>query len=266
MLEDEEYPSDSDQSDDDYRPDTKDADPVSEEESDGEPEENGSESVTQIASRKRKATNSKSNAKHTEEVKKATGAAVGEDEEVSKARADALWADFLSGTDDPIPSKSSKPTQSTKSKVETKPEEKIPDKKPPTEPVKKQTVKELFEFAGEIVEVEKEVTQTSNSIRSDDGPSQSGEPQIKRPRVAAVGAGGGLNAILGQLGKKNKLSVLEKTNLDWKGFKKSEGIDEELQIHNKGRDGYLERQDFLERTDLRRFEIEKGMRQTNRRK
>jgi len=70
--------------------------------------------------------------------------------------------------------------------------------------------------------------------------------------------------MLNQLTKKNKLSVLEKTKLDWDGFKSNEGINEELQTHNRGREGFLERRDFLERTDLRQFEIEKNLRLTKR--
>ncbi|KAH8272611.1 hypothetical protein KR018_004059 [Drosophila ironensis] len=77
-------------------------------------------------------------------------------------------------------------------------------------------------------------------------------------------SGCGVNSLLNQLGKKKKLSVLEKSQLDWNTFKSDEGIDEELRTHNKGKDGYLERQDFLQRTDLRQFEIEKTLRQSHR--
>ncbi len=92
----------------------------------------------------------------------------------------------------------------------------------------------------------------------------------------------------------------EKSKLDWDKFKKKEGIEEELQTHNKGKDGYvyilgveclchvtwqrkvrcrkicsflpnylelsfsftryIERQAFLNRTDVRQFEIERDIR------
>lgn len=262
MLDEEEYSSDSDLSDDDYKPDTKDADQLSEEESDGEPENNENDSESKVKSRKRKASNDKS---ELDEIEKQTQEKKEEyDEESCKARADALWANFLSGTDDPPAAKTLKSTQVNKSTDTVhKNELKTQEKKTKDEPVRKQTVKEIFEFAGEKVEVEKEVIQTDGN-KNEGGSCQSNQPQTKRSRIGA--AGSGLNAILGQLGKKNKLSVLEKTKIDWKGFKKTEGIDEELQIHNKGRNGFLERQDFLERTDLRQFEIEKSMRQTNRKK
>lgn len=50
-------------------------------------------------------------------------------------------------------------------------------------------------------------------------------------------SGGGLASIMGKIGKKDKVSVLEKTKLDWMSFKKEEGIDEDISIHNRGRDG-----------------------------
>lgn len=76
--------------------------------------------------------------------------------------------------------------------------------------------------------------------------------------------GKGLASVLNKIGKKDKLSTLEKSKLDWNKFKQSEGIDEEIKTFNRGKDGYLEKQDFLQRTDLRQFEIEKQLRTTKR--
>lgn len=73
---------------------------------------------------------------------------------------------------------------------------------------------------------------------------------------------GGLASVLNKIGKKDKISTLEKSKLDWNKFKQSEGIDEEIKTFNRGKDGYLEKQDFLQRTDLRQFEIEKQLRAT----
>merc|ERR1712218_549703 len=74
----------------------------------------------------------------------------------------------------------------------------------------------------------------------------------------------GLAGIVGSIGKKQKLGVLDKSKLDWNHFVKEEGIKEELTTHNKGKDGYVEKQMFLERADLRQFEIEKAIRDKNR--
>lgn len=75
---------------------------------------------------------------------------------------------------------------------------------------------------------------------------------------------GGLSSVLNHIGKKDKMSTLQKSKLDWNNFKKNEGIDEEIKMYNRGKDGYLEKQDFLQRTDLRQFEIEKGLRSARR--
>ncbi|XP_067634047.1 craniofacial development protein 1 isoform X2 [Eurosta solidaginis] len=140
-------------------------------------------------------------------------------------------------------------------------------------------VTEIVDFAGEEVFIQKEVNADSvkenketktlkQQIVGASTARAAGLPiGLKRP-MAAGGSGisgsGGLGSILNQIGKKKKISVLEKSQLDWKSFKQNEGIEEELQTFNKGKDGYLERQDFLQRTDLRQFEIEKNLRQSRR--
>ena len=39
-----------------------------------------------------------------------------------------------------------------------------------------------------------------------------------------------------------------------------EGIGEELAIHNRGKEGYIERKAFLDQVDHRQFEIERDLR------
>lgn len=67
--------------------------------------------------------------------------------------------------------------------------------------------------------------------------------------------------MLQQIHKKPKISTLEKSRLDWNLFKRSEDIEEELALHNK--DGFLEKQAFLQRTDVRQFEKEREVRLKN---
>ncbi|OBS81389.1 hypothetical protein A6R68_20417 [Neotoma lepida] len=58
----------------------------------------------------------------------------------------------------------------------------------------------------------------------------------------------GMSSLLGKIGaKKQKMSTLEKSKLDWESFKEEEGIGEELAIHNRGKEGYIERKAFLDR-------------------
>lgn len=136
-------------------------------------------------------------------------------------------------------------------------------------------ITKVFEFAGEEVKVEKEVSVDSAEARlslstaenSAAKPPESTSPVIRESRrggIKRVGLGG-ISSVLGQIGKKPKISTLEKSKLDWDNFKKQENIEEELNTHNKGKDGYLERQDFLQRADLRQFEIEKQLRNSSRR-
>lgn len=47
---------------------------------------------------------------------------------------------------------------------------------------------------------------------------------------------------------KPKLTTLEKSSLDWAAYVNKEGLNDELNLHNK--DGYLEKQDFLSRVEM----------------
>ena len=74
---------------------------------------------------------------------------------------------------------------------------------------------------------------------------------------------GGLANIMGKIsgaGQKKKMSVLDKTALDWKNFKDKEGISEELATFNKGKGGFLEKQKFLQQADYKQYETERNMR------
>lgn len=185
------------------------------------------------------------------------------DPEEQKRRADAIWADFLKddaeASPEPKKNGSESTTKPAPSSTITKltPKLTIPAKVPAPAP------KEIFEFAGETIEIPSKSVTAPSKITEEAKSPTTAAPKIvagiKRPSV-----GGGLSSVLNQLTKKNKLSVLEKTKLDWDGFKDDQGISEELQTHNRGRDGFLERRDFLERTDLRQFEIEKNLRLTRR--
>ncbi|KAM3829194.1 craniofacial development protein 1 isoform 4-T5 [Vipera latastei] len=88
--------------------------------------------------------------------------------------------------------------------------------------------------------------------------------QTSHPTVSGVKRPSSMNSLLGKMGaKKQKMSTLEKSKLDWENFKEEEGIGDELAIHNRGKDGYLERRAFLERVDYRQFEHERDLRLSN---
>lgn len=268
----EEYPSDSDASDEDFRPD-KEEGSASELESDDnvEEDENGEDGSTEpkAGKKRKKAVGKKVSKKRTKVAEKVPEEKETEkkdeelDEEDEERLTDALWADFLAGSNSSSTSSSTKePAKKEPVKAAT-PTVAKPAKPAPMATTKPETVTKIFEFAGETVEVtepasaSKPAPPAAKPLTSNGGGGGPRPPLGGRPS-----GGGGLGAVLGQLGKKNKLSVLEKTQLDWKSFKRTEGIEEELQTHNRGRDGYLERQDFLQRADLRQFEIEKNFRQS----
>lgn len=270
MLEEEEYASSTDDSDDDYKPDGHESASEVDTDDDTEHTEPDNKNGT---SRKRKEASAVSEAKKkkpNESVEERPTTLSDDDDDSNE---DALWASFMSKTESAAPkpaTTSSKPIQSAVKSTTTT--TKTSTVKPITQPIAKKpapavvvdqpkTVTQIFEFAGEKVEVQKQ-------IKADDSNSKiaGASTQTKSAAIPQSKPRGGLSSVLGQIGKPNKLSVLQKTSLDWNGFKRKEGIDEDLQTHNKGRDGYLERQDFLQRTDLRQFEIEKSMRQTTRRK
>ncbi|TDG47065.1 hypothetical protein AWZ03_006502 [Drosophila navojoa] len=291
MNKEEDYASDSDESDEDFcLENEQDADSGDEEEeedsesdSDNEDDAEEGRKASKTAKGKRKdkvkkklidTGNSESGVtRSTRQTEpKASGRKVAEkdelesDEEVDKSRSDALWADFLGDV-----GASSKPA--IRQEEKSSPAKQA--QSPPSKPVKPAT--EILDFAGEQVIVDKGNSSSSTSSSSSakenqrqpaspltKSPAPRGFAAIKRPAANGGVVGGGLGSLLNQLGKKKKMSVLEKSQLDWKSFKSEEGIDEELQTHNKGKDGYLERQDFLQRTDLRQFEIEKNLRQTRR--
>jgi len=127
-------------------------------------------------------------------------------------------------------------------------------------------IKKVFDFAGEMVTVSKEVSLDSAEAKKFLKSKEEGEnkplpescPGNEKKRPS------GLAGIVGSIGKKQKLGVLDKSKLDWNHFVKEEGISEQLKTHNKGKDGYVEKQMFLERADHRQFELEKAVRDKNR--
>ncbi|KAM6325048.1 craniofacial development protein 1 [Podargus strigoides] len=187
-------------------------------------------------------------------------------EEEEKKKEDALWASFLSDVGQKP--KAGATTQVTQAKKagEEKSGNKLQEKPKESEKPKdsgKVTITKVFDFAGEEVRVTKEVDSTSKEAKS--FLKQQEKWQAAAPASLPTGSGvkrpSGMSSLLGKISsKKQKMSTLEKSKLDWENFKEEEGIVEELAIHNRGKDGYIERKAFLERVDHRQFEIERDIR------
>ena len=75
---------------------------------------------------------------------------------------------------------------------------------------------------------------------------------------------GGLDGVLHAIKKPSSVSTMAKSSVDWDAFKEESNLGDELEQATK--DGYLQRQDFLTRCDVRQFEQEKAQRNLDRAK
>ncbi|XP_049859583.1 craniofacial development protein 1 [Schistocerca gregaria] len=272
-----ELPSDSDESDEDYVPSGAESNPPSEEESDENEEANEGASEEEPEEKgKRKRSSKKLKTKTAKRLRRKKWAPENEKEEVKetleernvlteeeeKKKADSLWSDFLKDTGSVSKHKNDASLPNGKSDKEAT----VMKQEENRERENKVTITKVYEFAGEEVKVTKEVP--VDSVEAKTAVTKPHSTSLSPAPAAGRGQGkarGGLSSVLGMIGnKKQKLGTLEKSKLDWDRFKKAEGIEEELQTHNRGRDGYLDKLDFLQRTDIRQFELEKQLRTSRR--
>eukprot|EP00099_Drosophila_melanogaster_P002285 NP_001137537.1 yeti, isoform A [Drosophila melanogaster] len=162
------------------------------------------------------------------------------EEESEKSRSDALWADFLGDID-------------TKSVINQKTDYTEGNAASATNTNTHETCNKYDKNDTAIIKTAQQYDSKRTTL------SVSTLGKIKRSSAEKS-----IGTMINKFEKKKKLTVLERSQLDWKIFKQDEGIDELLCSHNKGKDGYLDRQDFLERTDLRQFEMEKKLRLSRR--
>lgn len=164
------------------------------------------------------------------------------EEEREKKRAEALWADFLNDTSSAssFRSKESNAKESAESSRQSSEKNLAPDTLAETskqkEPPKPEFVTKIFDFAGEEVKIVEKVESVDKPTKDNKKPA-SICPLKSFGQTSAASKPKGLGSILGQLGRKNKISTLEKSKLDWQSFKQREGLEEELQTFNKGKDG-----------------------------
>ncbi|KAF2892918.1 hypothetical protein ILUMI_13254 [Ignelater luminosus] len=251
-------PDDSESSDEDYVPEGPNTELPSEEESDGDVEDDliSTENSNKRGTKRQKKVGKSKKKRRSNIEDLSPTPKKNEQEEKQKEATSSLWADFIKDTG--FKTRAERLQTSKTSDEETNSVDNVKQKETKVdkvEPQKKIKVTEVYKFAGEEFKVEKEISADSSDARLATSTSKANSS-----RKSAVG--GRLNSILGSLGKKQKINTLEKSKLDWEQFKKDEDIQDELQAYSKSKDGYLEKQDFLERADLRRFEIEKGIRNT----
>ncbi|XP_077374166.1 craniofacial development protein 1 [Festucalex cinctus] len=195
------------------------------------------------------------------------------DEAAQKKQSDDLWARFLSDVAPRPKASMAAPLSNTTPEAPSSASGVCMRTESQESDPAKVTIVKVFDFAGEEVRVNKEVLADSREAKLhlksqctkekivEENPTSSSQstcpgPGSKRPA--------GMSSLLNRIGgKKQKMSTLEKSKMDWDAFKYEEGIVEELAIHNRGRDGYVERKNFLERVDHRQFEMEKEVRLKN---
>ncbi|XP_014666165.1 PREDICTED: craniofacial development protein 1-like [Priapulus caudatus] len=186
-------------------------------------------------------------------------------QEKEKEKADALWASFNKdlpskkqklAASQQLASPNNKPLSSTTEKTVS--EVVSGSGKNPTLVV----ITKVYDFAGEEVKVSKTVAADSKEVAKAGkvGAGVNGQPANVRPGGSKQP---GLTGLLGQIGKKNKLSVLDKSKLDWDSYKKDEKLEDDLKLHNKSKGSYLEKRAFLERVDSREFEYDRVVRQVS---
>ncbi|XP_011564122.3 nucleolar GTP-binding protein 2 [Plutella xylostella] len=261
------------ESDDEYVP--GEPEQVSEEDSADEETDIQFEKEQEQKATKRKVTTEKKGKKR-QKTTRAARAATPEEEEVEeekeelapeeqKKREEDLWAMFLDGTDTvkkPAPKETNVPKEPAKPTVDGK-KDKVNVTSSKSEEDAKAKERRIFEFAGETIVVEDNVIK--EKIKTPVAAAAGIVPVSKIGGPSRKGKGsGGLSSILGQIGKSNQLSTLEKSKLDWQTYKQVEGVAEEVESHNKGKDGYLDRKDFLERADMRQYELERELRMSRR--
>ena len=106
-------------------------------------------------------------------------------------------------------------------------------------------ITEVRDFAGQEIEIKRRI----------DSDSKEAAEKAKAHAPSAV------DAVLEQIKKKPKLSVLDKTKKDWGEFKEeNKGMEDELDAYKKSSNQYLDKVSFLQRSDYREFERERDAR------
>lgn len=118
-------------------------------------------------------------------------------------------------------------------------------RKGPLKKAGKLEIKEKMKFAGQTIEV------TRNVVSG----NEDSEPKQKPA---------GIDAVLSKINGPQKITTIDKTSVDWSNFKDKSGLEEELKKKAEGKDAYLVKKDFLNRVDLRRFEQERDERNKKR--
>lgn len=140
--------------------------------------------------------------------------------------------------------------------------------------LERRVVKEVKRFAGQEICVEKVVmmpifSSTPNST-DESKPSSSSQPVAAAATSTSTSTNRkakGLDNLLTEMSRPEKLSTISKTSTDWDLFKsknKDVTLKEQLESRAEGNEAFLVKKDFLDRVDQRKFELEKEERDRER--
>lgn len=141
--------------------------------------------------------------------------------------------------------------------------------------LEKRVITEVKRFAGQEIKVEKVVMVP---VMADDEALDDAEAQTTTKAAGAADATAtsgsttarkakGVDNLLSELSRPDKLSTIAKTTADWDLFKAKNAdatLKEQLESKAKGNEAYLVKKDFLNRVDNRKFELEKAGRDRER--
>ena len=129
-------------------------------------------------------------------------------------------------------------------------------------------INKQYDFAGETVVVQEKIVESkdnkTNNINEKNCESAVSTSSKTTTRPTIKRTAGGLSSLLSQL-KRPKMSTLTKSLHDWNDYKKQTNLEDELNQHRRSKDSFIEKQAFLNRTDVREFEREKSIRDNERR-
>lgn len=142
--------------------------------------------------------------------------------------------------------------------------------------LERRVVKEVKRFAGQEICVEKVVMMP---IFSSGNNTDESKPSSQPIAAAATSSSTtttssttnrkakGLDNLLTEMSRPEKLSTISKTSTDWDLFKsknKDATLKEQLESRAEGNEAFLVKKDFLDRVDQRKFELEKEERDRER--
>ncbi|CAG8477079.1 8014_t:CDS:2 [Paraglomus occultum] len=278
----------SDSEDEDYVFDAKASDSESDE--DFVPIEEGREDASSVVTGgKRKSARLNSNERDMKKLRSETGVAnqTQRSEEEMKKRMDTMWAQINNNeANNELQQDDSVQTDKESEKQDSDLLKDNPEKVAKRGSSKLITITRTYEFAGDFITEETEVpedsdeakayllaqSQTSSSEQLNDNSHaslQSSESSrskpilpVKQRPAKSQRAKSNLSKLVDAMKKPTKLNTLDKSKLDWNKFVDKEGIKDELKYHNKN--GFIEKQDFLQRTYSRQEADLKAMRKKTR--